>query len=159
MAAALKWRAEKYLERLTRHLDSDQTLAERHDVGVVVLTRQPRRGRVVCQHGAHHGITIGGDRDADAGTADEDSPVRSAGGDRIGQGDTVIRIVDGSGRVGAEVKHSVSRLLQVALENLLKVEAGMVRRDRDGGPRHRSLDAPLQIETPDTTSGAAVSRW
>src|SRR6185312_12604422 len=77
------------------------------------------------------------DRDADARTADDDAALGLAAGDRLAHGGAVVRIVDRRGGVGAEVKHSVTCLLQVALENLLQVEAGVIRRDRDGGPRHR----------------------
>jgi hypothetical protein len=48
--------------------------------------------------------------------------------------------------------------LQVALKNLLQVEAGMIRRDRDGAPRHLDDRSPLAVDLPDTISGAAVSR-
>ena len=40
----------------------------------------------------------------------------------------------------AEVEHGMARFLQVALQHFLKVEAGMIRRDRDGAPRHSTID-------------------
>jgi hypothetical protein len=47
-------------------------------------------------------------------------------------------------------------LLQVTLEQFLQVEAGMIRRDRDAGPRHLDDRSPLAVETPDTISGVVA---
>ena len=58
----------------------------------------------------------------------------------LAHGVAVVWIVDRSRRIGAEIEHGVTCLLQVALENFLQVEAGMIRRDRDGGPRHLDDD-------------------
>ena len=54
-------------------------------------------------------------------------------------------------------RHLVHAHVQVALQDFLKVEAGMIRRDRDGAPRHIDDRPPLAIEPPDTISGAAMS--
>ena len=59
-----------------------------------------------------------------------------------------VRIVDRSCGIGAEIEYSVTCLLQVALENFLQVEAGMIRRDRDGGPRHIDDRSPLAVKSP-----------
>ena len=86
MAAAFELRVEENLQRLARDLDADQPLAERHDIGIVVLARQPRRGRVVGEHGADLGIAVGRDRDADAGAADQHAALGLARGDRLAHG-------------------------------------------------------------------------
>src|SRR5688572_28990186 len=106
----------------------------------------------------HLGVAIGGHRDADACAADQHTALGLARGHGIGHGCPEVRIVDRLGGVGAEVQHLETRLLQVALENLFQVEAGMIRRDRDGAPRHVDDRSPLAVEPPDTISGAAVSR-
>src|SRR5215216_1433817 len=103
------------------------------------------------------GVAVGRHRDTDPGAADQHAALGLARGHGIGHGCPEVRIVDRLGGVGAEVQHLETRLLQVALENLLKVEAGMIRRDRDGAPRHVDDRSPLAVEPPDTISGAAVS--
>src|ERR1044072_5386448 len=105
------------------------------------------------------GIAVGGHRDADAGAAHQHAALGLARGHGVGHGRAEIRIIDRLGGVGAEVQYLEACLLQVALENLLKVEAGMIRRDRDGAPRHFDDRSPLAVEPPDTISGAAVSRF
>src|SRR5258708_1647855 len=108
--------------------------------------------------GPYPGGAVGGDRHADAGPANQDTTVDLARGDGVGHGLAEVGIVDRLGRIGAEVEHLVTRLLQVALENLLEVEAGMIRRDRDGAPRHLDDRSPLAVDLPVTISGAAMSR-
>ena len=68
-------------------------------------------------------------------------------GDRLAHGLAEVRIVDRCRRIGAKIEHRVTCLLQVALENFLQVEAGMIRRDRDGGPRHLDDRSPLAVES------------
>ena len=106
---------------------------------------------------ANLGIAVGRDRNADPAAADEDAALGLARRDGLAHGLAEVWIVDGSGRIRAEIQHFVTRFLQVALENFLKVEAGMIRRDRDGAPRHIDDRSPLAVEPPDTISGAAMS--
>jgi hypothetical protein len=107
---------------------------------------------------ANPGVAIGRDGDSDAAAADQHTPLRPARGNGVAHGLPEIRIIDGIGRIRAKIQHVVTRFLQVALQDFLKVEAGMIRRDRDGAPRHIDDRSPLSIEPPDTISGAAVSR-
>ncbi len=88
----------------------------------------------------HLRVAVGGHRDADAGAADQHAALGLARGHGVGHGHAEVRIVDRLGGVGAEVQHLETRLLQVALENLLQVEAGMIRRDRDGAPGMSTID-------------------
>ena len=137
---------EKDLQRLARDFGSDQALAERHDVGVVVLARQPGRGR---RHGRAPRAPwgCGWPRSRCRCPVPQTSTPRSALPAATASAMAVaeVRIVDRSRRIGAEIQHGVTRLLQVALENLLQVEAGMIRRDRDGAPRHLDDRSPLQL--------------
>ena len=55
-AAALEFGGEKDFQRLARHLGADQALAERHDIGVIVLARQTRRGDIMDDGGAYLGV-------------------------------------------------------------------------------------------------------
>ena len=98
--------------------------------------------RVMSEHRAHLGIAVGRDRDADPRAADQNSLVGLAGSDRIAHGLAEVGIIDRSRRIGAEIEYGVTCLLQVALQNFLQVEAGMIRRDRDGGPRHNRRSIP-----------------
>src|SRR5438094_5958372 len=108
--------------------------------------------------GAYLGFAVGGHRNADSGAAHQDAARGPAAGDGIGHGLAEVGIVDRLGGTGAKIEHFVTGLLQVALENLLKVEAGMIRRDRDGAPRHFDDRSPLGVELSVTISGAVMSR-
>ncbi len=57
-------------------------------------------------------------------------------------GHAKIGIVDGLGRMGSQIQHVVTRFLQVTFQNLLEVEAGMIRRDRDGAPPASRRSSP-----------------
>src|SRR5476649_362826 len=158
MTPAFEWSVEKHLQRLTCDFNPRHPLPEGHDVRVVVLPRQPSRGGVMRQHGPHHRVAIRRDRDADARTAHQHALLRLARGDCVAHCLTEVGIIDRRRRIRAEIKHGVTGLLQVALQKLLEVEAGMIRRDRDRDPRHLSDRSPLAVEASDTISGAAVSR-
>src|SRR5471030_1492291 len=158
MTPAFEWSVEKHLQRLACDFDPRHPLPEGHDVRVVVLPRQPRRGGVMRQYGPYHRVAIRRDRDADARTAHQDALLRLARGDGVAHCLAEVGIVDRSRRIRAEIEHHVTGLLQVALQKFLEVEAGMIRRDRDRGPRHLADRSPLAVEPSDTISGAAVSR-
>src|SRR6266850_2057535 len=158
MAAAFELGGEKDFQRLARHLRADQALAERHDIGVIMLARQTRRSDVMDDGGAYPWVAVGGDRHADSGAADQDAAVGLARGDGVGYGVAEVGIIDRLDRVGAEIQHLVTRLLQVALENLLEVEAGMLPPARARAPPHLDDRSPLAVDLPVTISGAAMSR-
>src|SRR5690606_38398478 len=67
---------EEGQQAVARHLETDQTRAEREDVGVVVLPGEPRGGHVVAHRGANPRVAVGGHRDADAAAARHDTELR-----------------------------------------------------------------------------------
>ena len=89
--------------------------------------RARRGGRdVVAQGRADMTMAIGGDADADAGTADQDAaagaPLAQRRRQRIGH----VGVVDRSAIVRAQVEHLQSALLDRDLQRVLELEAGMV---------------------------------
>src|SRR5258707_1048949 len=56
------------------------------------------------------------------------------------------------------LEEHLQRFTRIAFEYFLQVEAGVIRRDRDGAPRHLDDRSPLAVEPPNTTCGGAMSR-
>jgi hypothetical protein len=73
MAPAGEFGAEESGDAGTRHVAADQPGAQREDIGVIMLARQPRRQRIVDPGAAACRVAVDRDRDADARPADRDA--------------------------------------------------------------------------------------
>src|SRR5690348_3453268 len=74
------------LQAIARHLRPHQPGTECQHVGVVVQAAEAGAGGVVAEGGTDVAVTVGGNRNSDAGAADKDAAVRAAVGERRGQG-------------------------------------------------------------------------
>ena len=123
--------AQEGLEDRHRERDGGDARAEGEDVRVVVLAHQ-LRGEEVGRHSRPRaGHAVGGDRDADSASADDDAALRPPGGDGPADGEAVVGVVDGDGGGGAEVEHLVAELGRAAGEELFQLEARVVGAERD----------------------------
>src|SRR5581483_5631675 len=119
VAAAGERRGEERLERLLGDRAADQPLAEADDVGVVVLARQARRGRLRHQRRAHARHLVGRHRDADARAAHRHAARVAQLDDFFSDGGAELGIVDRLDGVGADVDHLVAPRRQQRLQVFL----------------------------------------
>src|SRR6266852_5927172 len=78
MATAFKGRLQKVRKAILRRLDADEATAEGEDIRIVMLARQPSRQAIMARRGAHAGVAVRRDRNADPGTANENPPSGAA---------------------------------------------------------------------------------
>ena len=112
MTATLEISAEKGAHRVLCLLDADNALADRDDVGVVVLTGKARGGRVPAEGATdashlvrHHLLPI-------ARAAEDNTAVRFTPGDRLGGRPDVVRVVHRSLGVRTEILDLVTQLFE-----------------------------------------------
>src|SRR5258706_8246348 len=104
-AATLECGVEKYGEAFARHFRADQTGTEGQHVGVVMLAREAGGDRFGADPSPDMRVTVGCNRNNDAGAANEHAPAGPAildGGRELGG---EVGIIDGIGAVGAKIKH------------------------------------------------------
>ena len=97
-----------------------------HHVGVVMLPGQAGRHQITQQGAADALDLIGSDGNTDAGGAKDDTLLKLAGGNCLGSGAYEIRIVAGSGGVGAEIFDSVALTFQVRNQLVLQIQSTVV---------------------------------
>src|SRR5258708_12940853 len=73
MAPASGRGGEKIDQAVSCRFDADEAAAKSKHIGVVMLARQPRGQAVVAQRGSNTRMTVRRNRDANAGTADENT--------------------------------------------------------------------------------------
>ena len=121
-----KWRVKKSVGYLERQPLADDSRAHAKNVCVIVLARRLGREAVPAQGGSDAADLVRGYRHADAGAADNDSPVtltgRNGSRDRFG----VHGIIAGSAAVGAEVLIFKPSFTEVLHEFFLELEAAVI---------------------------------
>src|SRR3546814_3008347 len=78
MPAAVEGRIQKFLDAVLCRFLADQAFAEREDVGVVVLAREPGHQPVHAKRRAGRRMPVGRDRYSNSRAADDDAPRRLA---------------------------------------------------------------------------------
>lgn len=107
MATAVEFRVQEHFDAFFRHRFADHPSAHRQNIRVIMLAAQPRAARDIMRKCATDiRITVGGDRNADARSADQNAASGLAGLEGIGQPVGEIGIVDESGAVTDEVSTS-----------------------------------------------------
>src|SRR5580658_1474819 len=131
MAAALACGVEEDLETVSRQLRAQQTSAQHEDVGVVVLTREPRRQAVMDECRADLAIAIGRDRHADPGTAYQHASARAPRANGLRHLLREIRIVDRIAAHCAEIDDLVTERAKLRHESAFQIEAAVIGSDDD----------------------------
>ena len=119
--------SKKDVEHSFDHLPAGKPLGEGDDVGVVVAPRQLGGVRLGDRRATNAGHLVGGHRDAEARTADDDAALGLPAGDGLADGVAVLRIIDRRRIVRAEIEHVVSSPAQESLRCGLCIRS---RRDR-----------------------------
>lgn len=137
--------------QLLGQLNADDTLAHAEDLGVVAEDGALHGEGVVGSHGADAGHLVGGDGDAETGTADEETTVSLAVLDQGGTLDGGVRV---GGLVGGGVDADVGDgldqwvLLQQGLDGVAVGDTGLIaghddaeglQIGRHGGGKRRSF--------------------
>src|SRR5581483_7205104 len=105
--------------------------AQAEDVRVVVTGGQRRAERVVAADRAHARDLVGDEAHRAAEAVHQHALVELLARHRLGDEEGDVRVVDGLGRVAAEVGDGVAQALEELLELLLGLEAAVVRADDD----------------------------
>src|SRR5690625_200630 len=126
MASACELRLQEDRKAVLCDFFPDHARAERQDVGVIVLSRQPCGRTVVAERRAHAPVTIGGNGDADPRAAHQHSLLGTALVDSLCHGIGKVGIVNRITAVGSEAQDIVTLAAKMICKTLLKGEAGMV---------------------------------
>jgi hypothetical protein len=105
---------------------TDHAGAEAHDVDVVILDGLMGGEGVVAGGGAHSFELVGGDAGSGAAAAEQDGAVGAFVEDGLGYGARVVGIIDGVGRIGAEVDGFVSQFAQFFDDSRFERESGVI---------------------------------
>ena len=143
MPAAAKRRSQKGGHAGPGHFDSDDPGAHREDVGVVVLTREGRRERLLDEGAAYLRVAVDRDGDADAGAAEGDGARRLSGGHMAGEPVAEIRIIDARLTVRTQIFYFVALFAKPSGERSLEGNGGVVGGD---GNAHGSSSCHLARE-------------
>lgn len=148
MATAFEGRIQEDPERVPCGLDAGHAGPEGHDIGIIVLAAKPGGERVVDQRGPDMGMTVGSDRNADAGSADQHAPCRTPLGQGGRQCIGEIGIVHRSGSIGPEVQDLQTSGGEIFLQDRFEVDAAVITGDRhDTGAVLGHSDPFHRIET------------
>jgi hypothetical protein len=99
MATAVEVRVQEHFDAFFRHRFADHSPAHRQNIRVIMLAAQPRAVTSCCKRATDMRMAVGGDRNADARSADQNAASGLAGLDGIGQLAGEIGIVDGLGAI------------------------------------------------------------
>ncbi len=97
MTTAIEFRAQEHFDAFFRHRFADHPTAHRQNIRVIVLAAQPRACGIMRQRATDMRVAVGGDRNADARSADQNAASGLAGLDGVGQLAGEVGIVDGIG--------------------------------------------------------------
>ena len=137
---------KKDSQAILRGFGAEHAGAERQDIRVVVLAREPRRRHVMAERAADMAVAVGGDAHADAGAADQHAALRAAAAERVGDGIREIRIIDRIGAVGAEIEHLEAKRLQLRQQRGFKLITAVIRGDgNDVGHALAKLGTQAQL--------------
>ena len=103
---------------------------------LVVLAAHTRPQGIVDQRRADFRVAVGGDGDADAGTADQNPLLRPAVADGLGHGKAEIRVIHGVFGIGPEVQNLMAHITKLLLQFAFKGKACMIAGNRDGFGAH-----------------------
>ena len=104
MATAVEFRAQEHFDAFFRHRFADHPSAHRQNIRVIMLAAQPRARDIMRKRATDMRMAVGGDRNADARSADQNAASGLAGLDGIGQLAGEIGIVDGIGAICAQIQ-------------------------------------------------------
>ena len=124
--AACKRCLEERAQDVERQRRGRVARAQREDVQIVVLARQPRRRGVADRRRPHAGHFVRGDGHADPAAAHQDAAIESALADAPCHRRGEVRIVHRFGAVGAEVLVRDTQFVQCRLQGILQCHAGVV---------------------------------
>ena len=85
MPTAVEFRVQENFDAFFRHRFADHPPAHRLNIRVIMLTAQPRARDIVRKRATDMRMAIGGDRNANARSADQNAAFGLAGLDGIGQ--------------------------------------------------------------------------
>ena len=126
MATALVGGIQERVEGVKRDVLVDETLAEAHHVGVVVLPCEGSRGGVMNRGGPYAGDLVGRHGDPDAGAADTDTQVGLSGHHGAADGGAIVGVVDAALVVGAEINDVEAAVGEPVGEEFLQPVSGVV---------------------------------
>jgi hypothetical protein len=104
MVAAVEFRAQEHFDAFFRYRFADHPSAHRQNIRIIMLAAQPRARGIMRKRATDMRMAVGGDRNADARSADQNAVSGLAGLDGIGQLAGVIGMVDGIGAICAQVQ-------------------------------------------------------
>lgn len=119
-------RTEKGCDAGLGHIGTNEPLAERKDVGVIVLAGELRREGIVDPGAAAVRIAVHRNGDAYARTANGDSALCFVLGDEGRKLRSEFRIIDTFRTIGAKIRHFMTLLAQPLGEFVLQPIAGMI---------------------------------
>ena len=126
MSPALERGAEEGHQAGAGKFDANKSTAERDDIGVVVLTGEPRARFFVDERAADMGVPIGRNRNADTATADQHTEARATLPKGSRQTISKDGIVNRLWPIGSKIKDRVPGLGEGALKVRFQVDAAMV---------------------------------
>ena len=126
MAASFAGRRQEGLQAGLGHIRLDEPSAEDDDVSVIMLTCQFGSIGFMDQGGANFAMAVGRDAHPDARAADQNALLRPAVADRLGEKLGIVGIIHRIDAVGAQIKHLIAAIGQIAGEGLLQFITAMV---------------------------------
>ena len=126
MAAALELRVQEGVHNPLGHHVAHHQAAHGQAVGVVVATSHLGGIGLAAQGTANSLHLVGGDRDANAGGADQHRPIHFAIGQQLGGGIGEVGVVTAVQAVGAHIDDNVALVGQVLSDMLLQGEAAVI---------------------------------
>lgn len=129
VSSAVEICVQKSVHNFESEVWSQDAPSEREHIRIVIPTRQESGKEVITIGGAHPRNAIGDHRHSDTGTANQDTALQFAVGDRSGEGPCEIRIIYGFLGVGPEIHDLVARFRESLPEDLLERISVMVGSD------------------------------
>lgn len=129
MSSALKRRVQPHADNFKRSAETDHSLSDGNDIGVVVLPSKPRGLDVPAQRATDAFYPIGRYRFAVAGAAQHKTAFKFAARDGLRHGPNEPRIIHRFCRMRAEIRYVVPQVLEQFLDFFLVSESGVIRPD------------------------------
>ena len=122
----------------------EHTLAKAHNISVVMLARDSSRKLIPDHCGPNALNFVGRDRHTDAGTADQDDPLDTSGGNEIDRLPRHVREIDRLLRLGAKADHLVAMLGENGPDMRLHRKARVVgcKTQRTPTRNHKTIGLP-----------------
>ncbi len=148
MPAAFEFCRKELAHAVARSLNSGQARTEAQDIGVVMLAGKCCLFRRGDEGGAYMLVAVGGNRHADARTANEHAGIVGIFFQPLGHRVGEVGIINRLCTAGAEVVYVVAHLRNIFCEGIFEFDSGVVAGDGDGWFTHGSLTGCFQPDIP-----------